>query len=192
MICIRPALLNGVVRVGRWGYIGVADVRTFACMIPELLIEEALNDIVRYGEAEYEEALLDLQQEQGPAMAYLMSEQFELLSEAEREYMLWLALVVWQSVTKAGEPRMADVAQVEAADEANWETLNAIKAKSFREKLDPFFEQTEQEDLLAFLEDSLTDDGEEGGDAIPVQPESREYVFAAVKTLVDVWTGSRV
>lgn len=68
------------------------------------------------------------------------------------------------------------------AEEKNWELMNEVTAKRFRDRLDRFFEQYPQEDLLAFIEDALADD--EDGESI-VSPESREPIFIALKSMID-------
>ena len=50
-----------------------------------------------------------------------------------------------------------------------------------------FFENTQQEDLLAFIEDSLTP-GEDDDEEFPVTEEGAEAMFVMLKTVVDVLT----
>lgn len=69
----------------------------------------------------------------------------------------------------------------EDAEEKNWELLEAgTSAQSFRERLDVFFEKTSQEDLLAFVEDALSD-SEDG----LTTKEGREVVFVFLKSVID-------
>ncbi|MFT5382917.1 MAG: hypothetical protein ACI81W_000313, partial [Saprospiraceae bacterium] len=62
-----------------------------------------------------------------------------------------------------------------------WEKLSENQSKGFRDKLDVFFENTSQEDLLAFVEDALVQDEEDD----MISPEGREYVFITLKTIID-------
>ena len=67
-----------------------------------------------------------------------------------------------------------------ARKEKNWEILEANVVGSFRDRITPCFENTNQEDLLAFLEDSLESDED-----VVISNSGRELIFVACKTLVD-------
>ena len=60
-----------------------------------------------------------------------------------------------------------------------------MTAKKFRERLDVFFQDYFQEDLLAFVEDSLSEEEEE-----MVTKIGREPMFVALKTIIDCWCDS--
>ncbi len=74
---------------------------------------------------------------------------------------------------------------IETAEDKNWEMLKDASGKHFRERLDVFFDAYPQEDLLAFAEDALVHDEEE-----MVSSEGREYVFIALKTIIDCLHGA--
>ena len=59
-------------------------------------------------------------------------------------------------------------------------------AKKFRDRLDPFFENTQQEDLVAFAEDAVTEDLDDPESL--VTKEGREPIFVALATMIDVLT----
>ena len=66
-------------------------------------------------------------------------------------------MVIWRSVEHAGPGKEAiRPNRISDAEEANWTKLEEATGRTFRERLDVFFENTPQEDLLAFIEDSLT------------------------------------
>ncbi|NJL73773.1 MAG: hypothetical protein HC892_00790 [Saprospiraceae bacterium] len=69
------------------------------------------------------------------------------------------------------------------AEELNWELIENTNTRDFRKQLDVFFEHYPQEDLLAFVEDSLVDD-----DEFNVTAEGREIILVGLKTLIDVWS----
>jgi len=54
--------------------------------------------------------------------------------------------------------------------------------------LDAFFEGYAQEDLLAYVEDSLLLSEEQGKNELGVTPEGRPLLFISLKTLIDVLT----
>ena len=65
--------------------------------------------------------------------------------------------------------------------------MDASNAKNFRDRLNEFFEGSDQEDLLAFAEEAVLED-EDDPESI-VTKEGKEPIFIALKTMVDVLTG---
>ena len=65
------------------------------------------------------------------------------------------------------------------------EIINEVTSKQFRDRLNVFFEKTSQEDLLAFIEDSLLEEEEE-----LVTKVGREPMFIALKSIIDSWCDS--
>ena len=123
-------------------------------------------------------------------LGYLFSESFRILTQEEREFLLYLALVIWKSCEEGfGDLPVITQQLLEEKEEANWTKLNESVAKHFREKLDNFFEGYPQEDLLAFVEDALviSEEGEEAED-FEVSKEGREPIFIALCTLIDCLT----
>ena len=108
----------------------------------------------------------------------------------EKGYIQYLSLIAWMANTKVngtGEPASEEM--IGTAEERNYEILEAANAKNFRDRLDAFFEGTDQEDLLAFAEEAVLDDEDSGPDAL-VTKEGREPIFIAVKTVIDVLTAA--
>jgi len=152
-------------------------------MITEGMIDEVSEQI---GESE-ERRLAGIERfkkEQPAIFACFFSEDFDAFTQAEKEYALFLALVIFESVKKARreipEVNENDFGETE---EANWEKLQGVKARRFRERMDVFFDQYPQEDLLAFVEDALIDDED-----TPVTKEGREPLFVLLKTIIDCLT----
>ena len=149
-------------------------------------VEESIIDsvAVRIGtsERERQQAIKSLESEQPTLLAYLFSENFKVFLPQEREYILFLVLVVLESVKEATQQTIPTISEeaLSLAEEANWEKMQQINAKRFRERLDVFFEDTPQEDLLAFIEDALVDE-EEG----LLSKVGREPIFIVLKSIVD-------
>lgn len=158
-------------------------------MITEATIEKTLEQFEKQ-EVLYDEAVQAFVDKQPALFSFLVADSEGVFSEEEQDFMLYLAVVVVKSIEKSGvelpEISIDDIAE---AEEANWEVLESAKGEDFRERLDPFFENTPQEDLLAFLEDALTGEAEdEEGEVFTMTPESQEPMFVALKTVVDVLT----
>ena len=151
----------------------------------QFIDEDTIDQVaVRLGNSQEAQAaaIEALEEEQPVLLAFLFSENFEVFLSAEREYILFLVLVLIESIKK-GTGQVLPMISEEAlgqAEEANWERMQNISAKRFRERLDVFFEQTEQEDLLAFIEDALLDE-EEG----ILSKEGREPIFIILKSIID-------
>lgn len=160
----------------------------------EMITENTIDRVVELFEnqaLDYEKAMQEFAAQQPALLAFLLSDQEGALTDDERDFMLYLAMVVWRSVSEtAGACPSVSAQRVEAAEEMNWEKMEAVTSRKFRERLDVFFEKTPQEDLLAFVEDSLTTDIEEE-EEWQITPEGREPIFIALKTMIDVLTESR-
>lgn len=153
--------------------------------IPEETIDKVLEDLDE-GQISAEASMEAFTGQQPVLMSYLLSEGFDLLTEKERDFMLHLALVIWLAVGRtysALEP--VDPETLEDFEEKNWEVMNLHEAKKFRDRLNPFFEETDQEDLLAFIEDALVLEEESEEE---ISKESREPLFVGLKTIVDCLT----
>lgn len=130
----------------------------------------------------YEQLINNFQESQPAIMAYILSGDTLFLTQEEREHFLYLSLIIWETTRrKKPELPIIDAQAIEKAEDKNWTQLEAVKARTFRERMDVFFEKYPQEDLLAFVEDALIPDDES-----PITKEGREPLFVALKTIIDV------
>lgn len=153
-------------------------------MISEKTIEAAAESIGSQDEKGYQKILDGFKAKHPVVLAYLFSENLDLLTEEERHILLYLVLVTRKSYLKENrsEPSPVSEDMLGNAEDRNWTKLVDNNERDFRKRLDPFFEETKQEDLLAFYEDVLMDEEEE-----TVTKAGREYIFVAAKTVADVW-----
>lgn len=149
--------------------------------ISENIIEKVAEEIGA-SEENFSDALQNLHEEQPILAAYIFSENFDLLTQAEKEYFLFLFLVLYFSIKKENELALETIDEetISKTEENNWTMLSEVKAKKFRERMDVFFKDYPQEDLLAFVEDALTGDEEE-----IVTKVGREPMFVALKSMID-------
>jgi hypothetical protein len=154
--------------------------------VSEKVIDAMVEQLDQLSDERYEKEMSEFAAEQPVIFAWLFSEHFDLLTEDEKGYLQYLALIAWRAVRQVNGGPLEPVSeeQIGLAEEKNYETLELSTAKKFRERLDPFFESTDQEDLLAFAEEAVLED-EDDPDSI-VSKEGREPIFIAIKTLVDV------
>jgi len=152
-------------------------------MIQEATIERILTRL-ESGQDDFAQEIQDFAHAQPELMTYLTDEDNEAYTVAERELLLFGAVVIYQSVTdERTEPQGIDGTAIGAAEEANYAIIGAVKG-SFRDRLTPFFEQSPEEELLAFVEDLLVAEATDDG----ITKEAREPLFITLKTLVDVLT----
>ena len=160
-------------------------------MIPESAIEAALARLT--DEAAVEEAMITFATEQGPYVQYLRTDTFALLTEAERDYLQYLALVIYGAVGQATErvPKLRGET-IEAWEERCWGWLEASVGKPMPQRLDAFFANVDEEELLAFAEDSLVDPEPDDPDeaALFASGPSRELGVVALATLIGGLRGS--
>jgi hypothetical protein len=156
--------------------------------VSETVIDAVIEELEKLDDARYEDRMEAFSEAQPLLFAWLFSEQFDLLTDDEKGYLQYLALIAWSAIERVNGPLgMVSEQEIGEAEEKNYEVLELGATKKFRERLDPFFENTPQEDLLAFAEDAVLEE-EEDPDSL-VTKEGREPVFVALKTLVDVLTG---
>ena len=113
--------------------------------------------------------------------AMLTDEGYELLSDDEYELLWFMATVIYTSTTQAnGQIKTCEAEVMSELEENNWLKMEEAKGGNFHDRLYVFFQDYPQEDLLAFVEDSLESDED-----IEVSPAGRELIFVACKTLID-------
>ncbi|MEM6964038.1 MAG: hypothetical protein AAF573_04665 [Bacteroidota bacterium] len=148
--------------------------------ISESVIESCAEQIGASAQ-NFEAALVALNDDQPIIAAFVFSENFALFTQAEKELLLFVVLVIHQSIKKERGPmQIVSAEALGKREEKNWETMSKVTAKKFRDRLDVFFENYAQEDLLAFVEDSLTEEEEE-----LVTKVGREPMFVALKSIID-------
>ncbi len=144
-------------------------------------IIDSITDALDNQENSYDKAIGDMQAKQPILFSYLLSESFKLLTDEEREYLLYLALVIWKAVdAEVAAMTMLDSEKIEEVEERNWTLFNETSAKGFNDKLNVFFDKYPQEDLLAFVEDALVDDEDSF-----VTKEGKELLFIGLRTTID-------
>ena len=125
-------------------------------MIPADAIDRALARLDN--ETEVERAMVAFATEQPAFLQYLRTEAFDLLSQDERDYLQYLVLVLAEAVRDhTGAVPALRAERLEHLDELCWGWMQDGVNKPMRERLDVFFEHIDEEEMLAFAEDSLVD-----------------------------------
>jgi len=138
----------------------------------------------------YIESYLESLEEKGPnnvfleqeeLLEYLQSNTFSSLNEHERKTLFFCFEVIFNSylLSEKEEPQF-DLEAFLDAEEDNWAVREDIN--SWPKTVDAFFEDYKEEDLLAFIEDTLVED-EEGESTI--SDIAREIIFISAKSFID-------
>lgn len=145
---------------------------------------DRVSEELEASEQAFAHSMEDLQTKHPLIFSYLLTENFDVLTPAERDYMFFLLAILWNSV-KDELPHGSSLNEktLGEAEERNWTLLQESKSNNFQERLNPFFENYPQEDLLAFVEDALADEEDDG----PLTREGREPIFITLKSILDCW-----
>ncbi len=129
-----------------------------------------------------EDNVNDIFLEEKEFLAYLASDNFDVLNDGERKVMFFCCEVIFHAYNNChGEFPELDMAAFYLNEESNW-TLRE-EASSWDACKDAFFESSGEEDLLAFVEDILVDDEDEDMTDI-----GKEFIFILCKSYVDTIT----
>lgn len=149
-------------------------------MIPESIIEGVIDHYENDEEA-YVNALAEIMESQPALLGFLKQESTDILLEEEKDILWYIVLVIYSSIVKE-DIEIADLTDVRLSEneEKNWTLLQEQPRGSFREKITVFFEDHHQEDLLAFVEDTLELD-----DSSPMTSVGRDVIFILAKSIID-------
>lgn len=142
-------------------------------MIKEATIDKEIELV----SAKVDENILDFVAAEKAFSGYLLGEDFHLLTETEKETMLFIHLVIYRSILKEDKAFDFDPEAFQEIEDKNWEQFNE-KGKTWKEKMDLTFEGYVEEELLAFTEDMLNDES--------ISDLARELIFITAKSYIDV------
>jgi hypothetical protein len=152
-------------------------------LIQETTIERVLKRL-ESGTDDFDVEIQDFAEEQPHLAAYLTNEDSDTLNEEERTLLLFGAIVIYQSVVdERTVPNVISETMIGQTEEENYALMPEKGA--FRDRLTPFFEDSDEEELLAFAEDLIVAEADEEG----ITKEAREPMFIALKTVVDCLVG---
>jgi hypothetical protein len=159
--------------------------------VSEQVIEEAMAAF-ELSEKTEKTVKKTFQENQQMLYTYLFSDSFSFLKDGEKEIFLYLALLVYKSFNTVNpDLEVITEATIGQYEERNWEKWNEAKGKTATDKLDTFFLNYPQEDLLALIEDSLIDEEEEDN-YFNFTKEGKEIMIIGLKTLIDALHGLEV
>lgn len=142
-------------------------------MIQEATIEKQIEIV----SSNVDENILDFVSEEKLFSGYLLGEDFHLLTETEKETMLFIHLVIFRSMQSEGKGAEFDAEAFQVIEDKNWEAFN-VKGKSWSEKMDIIFNSYFEEELLAFTEDMLNDES--------ISDLAKELIFITAKSYIEL------
>lgn len=114
--------------------------------------------------------------------SYVFSDTFSLLNEDEKEAFVFGSTIILtiakESAVAQGKITEDEIGELE---EVNYEIFESQKAKDFRSKMDAFFQDYPEEDLLAFVEDLCIDEEEEN-----FTEDGMKVMIIGLKTMIDL------
>lgn len=149
--------------------------------------EDIINPIIDQlsgEESNYERKIELFSEEQPFLLSFLLSGGFDVLEEEEKSLLFYLAMVIFYSIkSEYEEIDIIELEIIQKIDEENWTTVDQNKYKTLKEIADHYFEEYGQEDMLAFVEDALTEDEE-----YQISNIGRNVIFVSMKTIIDVFS----
>ncbi|MBK9254214.1 MAG: hypothetical protein IPM42_01865 [Saprospiraceae bacterium] len=132
-------------------------------------------------EQQYLSALAEMFTEQLSLKSFLDHENYTLLTPEEFSLLTYLSTILYTSakIKLQKKPELSPKL-LENYEEENWAAFNSASSKSFTTILDNFFENYEQEDMLALVEDAIQPDDEK-----TVTSVGAEIIFVACKSIID-------
>lgn len=149
-------------------------------MITEATIEQTIDYFENDQEA-YVDALARIMDTQPALLAFLGQESIDILLEEEKDILWYMVLIIYTSI-KNSDKDIIDISDdnLGVNEEHNWTLFQDQPRGTFREKITVFFEDYPQEDLLAFVEDTL-----EIEEDSPITAVGRDVVFITAKSIID-------
>lgn len=116
---------------------------------------------------------------------YLNSASFKSLTPAEHQMLFFINSVIYNSCKDLlSDEYEFDIEEYQTFEEDNWTVREGTK--KWGDVTDIFFDDYDQEDLLAFVEDMLAPDEESDAQ---ISDLGREVIFITAKSYIDFFVG---
>ena len=142
-----------------------------------MITEDIIEGNIEFINGDTDLAILDFVQKEKDFSAYLLGDDFHLLSDNEKETLLFVHVVLHKSMESLEEDFDAETFQ--EIEEKNWNIIDD-KSKNWEEKVNFMFDGYAEEDLLAFTEDMINDDD--------ISQLAKELIFVTAKSYIDLKT----
>ena len=116
--------------------------------------------IIRFenNQKEVDKLLDHLQADQAMLLDILVGTHAELLTEEELDYLLFLFLCIYDTFQKQITIPIFSESGISKSEEASWRIIN--ENNDYRQAIDLFFSETQEEDVMDFIDLSIAPDDE--------------------------------
>lgn len=118
-----------------------------------------------------------------PAVSAMFTDdELELLTDEEFDLLWFVVVTIYYCLDKKIKIPEVSPESLSEAEEKNWEILDKTTGQPWRKRLDPFYTDYPQEDLLSFIEDSFESDED-----LEISGPAKEVLFVSAKSILDKW-----
>lgn len=146
-------------------------------IIQEATVEKVMEEVAS-DEVYSEKIRVDFNETQEDYLTYLEREVYSLISDPEKDLLLFILYALNEFMVKEkGEASPIELHKYFDAEEKMWQMYEDGIKKPFKERITPFFEEIDEEEALAFIEDLLVEaEGEEDEDLL-IDPAGRDVIW---------------
>ncbi|MEP7321313.1 MAG: hypothetical protein ABI761_05315 [Saprospiraceae bacterium] len=155
-------------------------------MINEQTIEKCIEDIGN-SDTDWLEAM---SADQPVIAGFLAAEDHEAFTEAEIQYLYYIAVVCWKCFEETyTEIEEIDEESLSRREEQNWNRIDSLRPASLKIIIDRIMLDYPEQEVLYYLEDALQLDEEDPEN--PITKSGQIPMFVTLLTLVDMLSEAR-
>ena len=118
-----------------------------------------------------------------PAVSAMFTDDaLDLLSDDEFDLLWFVVVTMYFCLDKKFKIPVITPQALSEAEELNWQVMEKSTGQAWRKRLDPFYVDYPQEDLLSFIEDSFESDED-----FELSGPVKEVLFVCAKSILDKW-----
>jgi len=119
-------------------------------------------------------------------LAYLEREVYSLISDPEKDLLLFILYAIQEFATKdKGKVEPIELHSYFDIEESMWKMYEEKIKSPFKERVTPFFEKIDEEEALAFIEDLLVEAGESEDEDLVIDPAGRDVIWNVSAAFVE-------
>lgn len=160
-------------------------------IIQETTVEKVL-DAITNNEAYSEEIRSRFNETQEDYLAYLEREVYSLISDPEKDLLLFILYALHEFVNKEmGSVEPLELHHYFDAEEKMWKMYEELIKSPFKERVTPFFELIDEEEALAFVEDLLVDAENEEDEDLHIDAAGKDVIWNVSAAFIYLMTKNK-
>jgi hypothetical protein len=157
-------------------------------IIQEKTIEKVMEEVAS-NEVYSEEIRTTFNTNQEDYIAYLEKEVYSLISDPEKDLMLFMLYSINEFTSKdKGNVASIELHNYFDTEEEMWKMYEEKIKSPFKERITPFFEAIDEEEALAFVEDLLIEAENEEDEDLVIDPAGRDVIWNVCAAFIKVVT----